>query len=243
MAAKKRKKQRQRRTKPQAAPPRKTPASAHLEHSEYELTDEPLDNPYLKHLPAQVRDTLGDLYHKAHRRPKEVISDLERLVATYPRVPVLSNYLSVAYLRTGDTEKAEACVLEAYRRHPKYLFARVNYANVCLQRGEITKIPDIFEHKLDLKQLYPRRKQFHVSEFTGFAGVMCRYYNAIGERHAAEIYYQILKQLAPRDRLTKHAKYLLYPPLWLRLLQRWAGKKRPEPTDKAPAETPRLGER
>lgn len=240
MAAKKRKKQRQRRAKPHASPPRKVPASARLEHSEYAITDEPLDSPYLKHLPAQVRDTLGDLYEKAHRRPKEAISELERLVATYPRVPVFSNYLSVAYVRTGDTEKAEACVLEAYHRHPKYLFARVNYANVCLQKGEIAQIPEIFEHKFDLKQLYPRRKQFHVSEFVGFAGVMCRYYHAIGEQHAAEIYYQILKQLAPRDRITRHAKYLLYPPFWIRLLRRWAGKKRPEITNQAQAETQRL---
>jgi tetratricopeptide (TPR) repeat protein len=192
--------------------------------SEYEITDEPLENRYLKHLPAQVRDTLGDLNDKAQRQPTEVIPDLERLVATYPQVPVLSNYLSVAYVQAGDIEKAEACVLDAYRRHPTYLFAKINYANVCLQKGEITKIPDIFNHKLDLKLLYPRRKRFHVSEFTGFAGLMCRYYDAIGERDAAVIYYQILKQLAPRNPLTKHAKRLLYPPFWIRILQKWADR-------------------
>jgi len=34
---------------------------------------------------------------------------------------MLSNYLSVAYLYSGDLEKTDACVREAYRRHPQYL--------------------------------------------------------------------------------------------------------------------------
>jgi tetratricopeptide (TPR) repeat protein len=196
--------------------------------SAYEITDEPLDSPYLKRIPAHVRDTLGDLHDKAQRRPNEAIPDLERLVATYPHMPMFSNYLSIAYVQVGDIEKAEACILEAYRRHPTYLFAKVNYANVCLQKGDLAKIPDIFDHKLDLKLLYPRRKRFHVSEFTGFADVMCRYYNAIGERDAAVIYYQILQRLAPRHPLTKQAKRLLYAPFWLRWLRQWVGKRRDE---------------
>jgi tetratricopeptide (TPR) repeat protein len=236
MAAKKRKKQRGQRVPSANRPVSRKPTSGQLIQSAYEITDEPLDSPYLKHLPAQVRDTLDDLYDKAQRQPKETIPDLERLVATYPQVPMFANYLSVAYVQVGDIEKAEACVLEAYRRHPTYLFAKVNYANVCLQKGEISKIPEIFDHKLDLNLLYPRRTRFHVSEFTGFAGVMCRYYGAIGERDAAVIYYQILKQLAPRHPITKHARRLLYPPFWLRWLRKWTGKR----MDKQPHHPQRL---
>jgi tetratricopeptide (TPR) repeat protein len=237
MAAKKRKKRRPQRVPSNTRHVPKKPTSDQLIQSEYEITAEPLDSPYLKRLPAQVKDTLEDLYAKAQRQPKEAIPDLERLVATYPQVPLFSNYLSVAYSQVGDVEKSEACVLEAYRRHPTYLFARVNYANICLQKGDIATIPEIFDHKLDLKRLYPRRKRFHVSEFTGFAGVMCRYYEAIGEREAAVIYYQILQQLAPRHPLTKQAKRLLYPPFWIRWLRQWAEKRLAEPTDKIQSQT------
>ena len=76
---------------------------------------------------------------------------------TYPHVPTFSNYLSIAYLAAGDQEKATALVREAYRRHPQYLFAKVNYANLCLQQGEIGKVPGIFDHACDLQQLYPHR--------------------------------------------------------------------------------------
>lgn len=242
MAAKKRKKRRPQRVPSNRRHVTKQPTSGQLIQSAYEITDEPLDNPYLKRLPAQVRDTLDGLYDKAQRQPKAAIPELECLVATYPQVPMFANYLSVAYGQVGDMEKAEAWVLEAYRRHPTYLFAKVNYANVCLQKGDITEIPEIFDHKLDLNLLYPHRTRFHVSEFTGFAGVMCRYYGAIGERDAAVIYYQILKQLAPKHPITKHAKRLLYPPFWMRWLRKWADRlDEPIAKRQAHTETQRMG--
>jgi hypothetical protein len=119
-------------------------------------------------------------------------------------------------------------VREAYRRHPQYLFAKVNYANLCLQQGEIGKVPGIFDHACDLQQLYPHRKRFHVSEFTGFAWVMCRYFCAIGEQNTAILYYQMLKQVAPRHPMTKQAKRALYPPFWVRWLRTWADTNLPE---------------
>jgi tetratricopeptide (TPR) repeat protein len=196
-----------------------------LVYTEYDITDEPLDNRDVKKLPSQVQERIDDLYELAQRDPRQVIPELERLVATYPHVPLFFNYLSIAYMAAGDQEKATASVREAYRRHPQYLFAKVNYANLCLQQGEIEKVPGIFDHAFDLKQLYPHRKRFHVSEFTGFAGVMCQYFCAIGEQNTATLYYQMLKQVAPQHPMTKHAKRVLYPPFWVRWLRTWAEKR------------------
>ncbi len=196
-----------------------------LVYTEYDITDEPLDNRDIKRLPSQVRARMDDLYELAQRDPTQVIPELARLIVTYPQVPTFTNYLSIAYLAAGDQERATACVREAYRRHPQYLFAKVNYANLCLQHGEIEKVPGIFDHACDLKQLYPHRTRFHVSEFTGFAWVMCRYFCAIGERDTATLYYQMLKQVAPRHPMTKHAKRALSPPFWVRWLRNWAEKR------------------
>jgi tetratricopeptide (TPR) repeat protein len=207
------------------------PTADALVYAEYEITDEPLDNRDIKKLPSQVQARMDDLYELAQHAPTQAIPELERLTATYPHVPTFTNYLSIAYLAAGDQEKATTCVREAYRRHPQYLFAKVNYANLCLQQGEIGKIPGIFAHACDLKQLYPHRIRFHVSEFTGFAWVMCRYCCAIGERETAVLYYRMLKQVAPRHPMTKHAKRALYPPFWVRWLRTWAAKRLPEPAD------------
>jgi tetratricopeptide (TPR) repeat protein len=210
--------------------PQPLPSDA-LVYTEYDITDEPLDNRDIKKLPGQVQARLDELYELALHHPTQAIPALERLVTTYPHIPLLSNSLSVAYLYSGDLEKTDACVREAYRRHPQYLFAKVNYANLCLQQGESEKVPGIFDHACDLKQLYPHRTRFHVSEFTNFAGVMCRYFCAIGEQNTAILYYQMLKQVAPRHPMTKHAKRALYPPFWVRWLRTWAEKRLREQAD------------
>jgi tetratricopeptide (TPR) repeat protein len=231
MAAKKRPTRRQP-PKPSSASrmPQRLTTDA-LVYTEYDITDEPLDNRDIKKLPAQVQARIDELYALAQHDPTQAIPELERLIATYPHIPTFYNYLSIAYLQSGDPEKTEACVQEAYRRHPQYLFAKVNYANLCLQKGKIEKVPGIFDHACDLKQLYPHRTRFHVSEFTNFAWVMCRYCCAIGERETAALYYQMLKQVAPRHPMTKHAKRTLSPPFWVRWLRTWAEKRLTEQAD------------
>lgn len=231
MAAKKRQTRRQPPKPSYASRVPQPPTSNALVYTEYEITDEPLENRELKKLPSQVQERIDDLYELAQHDPTQAIPELERLVTTYPHVPTFSNYLSIAYLAAGDLEKTEACVRNAYRRHPQYFFAKVNYANLCLQKGEVKKIPAIFNHQCDLKRLYPHRTRFHVSEFTNFAWVMCRYFCAINERETAVLYYRMLKQVAPRHPMTKHAKRSLYPPFWVRWLRQWAEKRLTEKAD------------
>ena len=228
MAAKKRPTRRPPSTSSSASRVPRVPTADTVVYTEFEITDEPLDNPHIKRLPPQVQARIDELYERAQSDPSQAIPELERLARTYPQVPTLFNYLSIAYLAAGDQEHATAVVRDAYRRHPQYLFARVNYANLCLQQGEIGKIPGIFNHTFDLKQLYPQRTRFHVSEFTGFAAVMCRYFCAIGARDTAALYYRMLTHVAPRHPMTRHAKRILYPPCWVRWLRTWAAKWLPE---------------
>lgn len=231
MATKKRKRPRRQYTPSHISRvPQPLPADV-LVATTYDITNEPLANRHVKRLPSQVQQRMDDLYELAQHDPMQAIPELEHLIATYPQVPTFYNYLSMAYLQSGDLEQTDAWVREAYRRHPQYLFAKINYANLCLQHGEIGKIPGIFDHAYDLKQLYPHRTRFHVSEFTGFAGVMCRYFCAIGEQDTAALYYQMLKQVTPKHPMTKHAKRALYPPFWVRWRRTWAAKRLPEPAD------------
>ena len=93
------------------------------------------------------------------------------LIKQYPRVLQLYNYLSVAYARAGQRQEAEAVVQENYQQNPEYLFARLNYAEVCLARADYAQVADIFAHTFDLHALYPQRKRFHLSEVANFMGV------------------------------------------------------------------------
>ena len=146
MAAKKRPTRRQPPKPSSASRVPQPPTSDALVYTEYDITDEPLDNRDIKKLPSQVQARIDDLYELAQHDPTQAIPELERLVTTYPHIPTFSNHLSIAYLTAVTRSKPPPVVREAYRRHPQYLFAKVNYANLCLQQGEIGKVPGIFDH-------------------------------------------------------------------------------------------------
>jgi len=161
-------------------------------------------------LPDQVKDKLELLYEKAEKKPLEAIPEILELIGKYPDLPMLYNYLGVAYARSGQKEAAEKAIEDNIHRNPDYLFARLNYAEILLARGELEKVAEVFENKFDLQLLYPKRKQFHVSEAVGFMGIMGWYFIETDEREIAKKYYEILKQIAPHHPLTRrlHRKLL-----------------------------------
>jgi tetratricopeptide (TPR) repeat protein len=197
--------------------------------SSFTITQEPLENKYTKMTPNEVREKVEDFQAMLVRKPKDLIPLLLDCMEKYPNVPLLYNYLTVAYGRIGDREKAESTALENLTKHPDYLFAKLSYAEICLANGEASKVPSIFNNKLDLKLLYPKRSKFHVSEFTGFATIVCKYYNAIGEREKAVTLYKSLSTIAPEDLTTKELKRHLYPSLFRRLLTKFLAMIPDEP--------------
>src|SRR5215470_18900402 len=88
------------------------PTADALVYTEYDITDEPLDNRDLKQLPSQVQARIDALYELAQHAPTQAIPELEGLVTTYPHIPLLANYLSIASLAAGDQEHATAWVRE-----------------------------------------------------------------------------------------------------------------------------------
>jgi tetratricopeptide (TPR) repeat protein len=177
----------------------------------YQITHDALPHESIKKLPPDVQEYVQKLYSLTRTNPKQAIAPLLELIEKYPNVPVFYNYLRVAYEARGKKEKVDAVLTEVYQKHPDYLFAKTNYAFKCLRNGEPEEIPNIFDHKFDLKLLYPQRDIFHISEFSAFTGVMALYYLMIDDTQSAEKYYRQLRQWAPTHHLTEIIKYQLYP--------------------------------
>ena len=150
-----------------------------------------------RQLPERVKVAFERLHDQAQTQPREAIPELLKWIEEYPDMPLLYNYLGAAYSNSDQLEKAEAMILENYRRNPDYLFARLNYAELCLVRRDYDKVEEIFESKYDLKALYPERTRFHISEVASFMGVVGLYFLEIGKRENAEKYYEILQEIAP----------------------------------------------
>jgi tetratricopeptide (TPR) repeat protein len=203
-------------TKPQNAPVIRDG----LLYVEYDITTEPiLDRRYRK-LPRAVKDEFEKFHWLAQTDPRKVIAELPQWIKRYPDVPLLYNYLAAAYSQAGDNVEAERITLENLKRNPDYLFARLNYAEFCLARGDYAAVAETLEHKFDLKLLYPHRNRFHISEVVNFMYIVGRYWIGIGERASAEKYYDLLHQIAPDEPATRNLHTALHPVPIQRIAQR-----------------------
>lgn len=103
--------------------------------TQYEITDEPIQEPSYRRLPKSIKDRLENLYQVAQRQPQQAIPELVELKKKYPNVPQIYNYLAVAYSYAGENEKAELIIQENIRKNPNYLFARINQAQILLAKN------------------------------------------------------------------------------------------------------------
>jgi tetratricopeptide (TPR) repeat protein len=189
----------------------------------YEITDEPIRDREYRRLPAHVKEALERLHRESEIRPRNAIPELQQLIERYPQVPQFYNYLTVAYSGIGALDKAAAVTRASIRANPDYLFARLNYAELCLMRKDYAKIPEIFDHKFDLALLYPKRKRFHITEVANFTGLIGLYFLAINERELAEKYNAVLQEMAPDFPMAQKLRRALTPGLFARLWKRLTG--------------------
>jgi len=112
----------------------------------YAITYDPIKNKDLETLPPDELARVKRLHHQTRTAPEQTIGELIRLKEEYPHIAVFYNYLSSAYSLLGNQEKANRLVFEAYQKFPDYLFARLNYAQICLAAGELEQIPEIFDN-------------------------------------------------------------------------------------------------
>jgi len=169
----------------------------------YEITDEPLDN---SSIPKEVQDEMEHLFVKAQKSPAAIIDRLEELIKKYPEVPQLYNFISAAYSNLNDKQKSKYYIETNYQKNQDYLFAKLNYAELCMMEGNYEKVPDIFNNKFDIKAMYPERDVFHITEVVSFMGIAGLYFAHIGKEEQTEIFYEGLKELAPNHPYTKRLK-------------------------------------
>jgi hypothetical protein len=140
---------------------------------------------------------LGTLHHKAMRGGSKNIERIILAIEKYPHVPHLKNYLSVAYMNSGNIEKAREVNHWILKEHPDYLFGKLNMAFEYYYKDQFERIPEVVGDLMDIQDLYPDRDCFHLSEVTSFNKLAIMYFCAVGNLKAAESRYEILEELAP----------------------------------------------
>jgi hypothetical protein len=143
---------------------------------EYKLTSDPafLNNKY--QIGTELQNQFETLHNQALKGGNRIIQKLLNLIEKYPHVPLLKNYLSIAYTNSGKVKKGMQVNYWIRKEHPEYLFGLMNEAAILYEKGEYDKIPEILGSSLELKDLYPERDVFHISEFACFYRFVIQYF-------------------------------------------------------------------
>ncbi len=192
---------------------------------EYEITEGPLEETRVGLTP-EIEAQYEELHELTTTRPAEAVLRLEPLVDRYPQIPVLKNWLMVAYQQTGCEQESEAVGERLWREHPEYLFARINQAQVHLRRGELEKVPEVFGEELDLKLMYPHRNVFHISEVVALYNVLAEWCYRKGQPETAMIYLDHLEEVAPDHPVTARLELLRMPQILAEAMKQLGSRRR-----------------
>ena len=155
-------------------------------------------------------DTFLSLYALATKNPKKAKRDVEIFRSKHPDHPEVLNLLTYIYLSCGKMRQGNGLIEKNYAKNSNYLFAKINFADLCLRRKNPQCIPHIFNKKFSLPELYPNKQLFHVSEFRGLMSLMGFYQIAIGNDQAAKQYHYLVAHIAPNHPATKILEKKIY---------------------------------
>lgn len=149
---------------------------------------------------------LTNIYHTLLEYPDTIDSEdndyfrqLHLLRAKHPDNPTILNFLINGYKILGMEQKVEDLIQEAFEKFPGYLFAQTDKANLYLDNGDTEKAIEVLKGSYSLKQLYPERDVFHVSEVRALEDVLVRYYCMKQEVKQAEIHLGIMEKVFEED--------------------------------------------
>jgi tetratricopeptide (TPR) repeat protein len=151
-------------------------------------------------------ELMATLYHNLHEHPDTIDSEnceyfqkLNALHAKYPNNPIILNYITNGYNHLGQQDQVEKLITKTYEKFPDYLFAQTAQANLYLADGFPEKALEVLKGAYTLKQLYPHRTVFHISEVRAFEYFMVRYFCEIGDFEQADLHLQIMQKILEKD--------------------------------------------
>lgn len=178
-----------------------------LELANIEITYDSVDIEGVVPIPDEIKSQMKTLHDLIQKNPKKAIPELEKLLKEFPNLPQIYNFLSSAYSAVGKESKSLNLVKLNYAMNPNYFFAKLNYAEMCLQKGMLDSVKSMFNGCFDISESFSNRKKFHISEAVGFYGVIGYYFLLKGDIEVARTYETLLNKFAPDHELTKRLSY------------------------------------
>lgn len=192
----------------------------------YTITTEanPRDN---APLPPEVAPIIERLHRDARDKRKiKIIGELKTLIEKYPRLPVLQNYLSVAYTVRGSGAKAVEINRKLAEEFPDYLFGKLNMAADAYNKHQYELMPQWMGPTMKLKDLYPGKTVFHIGEVASYYQMAVRYFAAMKNKEEAEERFALLEELSSDEMDFSEEVFAYMMPLRLESMSSLFAKKK-----------------
>jgi predicted Zn-dependent protease len=131
------------------------------------------------------------LHGMLYEDPAQAIEPLQKLLAEHPGDTTLTQWLTAAFRGASRDDEADRLAEENYHAHPRYLFARLDYAKALLRQNRMEEI-----------ERMPERDIFHVSELAALSMFMVEFYIKKRNLKQAEIYANVFERIAPNEPAT-----------------------------------------
>lgn len=181
------------------------PSKAHQNLSkelDYDITWEPLPDEWEDTMPDDILKRTHEIYHDLHDNPENYIDELIALDIEYPNCRTLTNYLVAAYTFSGKKDMALAQMKVNLSKYPDYLFAKIQLAQYYISLNQFKEVDALFDNKFDLKELFPDRDVFHITEVEGMLHVAASWFEWKDDHDKFLFYYEILTEISPDSSVT-----------------------------------------
>jgi hypothetical protein len=154
-----------------------------------------VDKSVLFNNPSNVIEEHDKIMKLLETNPEQAATHLESLYKKHSDEPIIASHLVDAYQRIKKEDAAHQLIKDNYRLFPLSIFARCDYAHLCLQEGHPMAAATAIEYTFDLAKLYPKRSEFHLLEVLEFQSLLVHYFCAIKDFNRAIASVASLKKI------------------------------------------------
>ncbi len=155
------------------------------------------DNPY-RNIPQAIVEQMPELHIQSLKGHTQIIKKLEKLIANYPKVPALYNFLSIAYMCHGNAVKFDKLNALIMKQFPEYSLSRINQANRHLMNDELDEAEAVLGYDMELTAFLPNRQIYHISEVAQFYEITIRFFIRKRQFDVADSRLIMLKDLSQK---------------------------------------------
>jgi tetratricopeptide (TPR) repeat protein len=161
-------------------------------------TTEPVEEENFAKLSVAEKKKIHKIFQRVYTEPTKQIPILLQLKEKHPNLPVLYNYLGVAYEHSQQPDKCKEILHDTVKLFPDYLFGKITLAEYHLKRGNHRKVRTIFNNKLEIHYHFPAsRTTYHISEVRSFHSIIGTLHARSGNMTRAIFCYLLLQKIDP----------------------------------------------